>query len=86
VYLPDQKPFPTEDPGDVSYRIIPVETETATLRGACAPNRVSDRHRMVLPAMEAPDSLFQRTSRQRVTVFLKDVGVSRLHFTPERSF
>ncbi len=32
VYLPDQEPFPTEDPGDVSYRIIPAGTEAATLR------------------------------------------------------
>jgi D-proline reductase (dithiol) PrdB len=32
VYLPDQEPFPTEDPGDVSYRVIPSETDTATLR------------------------------------------------------
>ncbi|HEX9162051.1 MAG TPA: glycine/sarcosine/betaine reductase selenoprotein B family protein [Thermoanaerobaculia bacterium] len=32
VYLPDQEPFPTEDPGDVSYRIIPSETEAGALR------------------------------------------------------
>ena len=32
VFLPDQEPFPTEDPGDVSYRIIPAETETSALR------------------------------------------------------
>lgn len=32
VYLPDQEPFPTEDPGDVSYRVIPPEAETATMR------------------------------------------------------
>jgi D-proline reductase (dithiol) PrdB len=32
VYLPGQDPFPTEDPGDVSYRVIPSETESATLR------------------------------------------------------
>lgn len=32
VYLPDQQPFPTEDPGDVSYRIIPADTQTSTLR------------------------------------------------------
>lgn len=32
VYLPEQEPFPTEDPGDVSYRVIPAETEAATLR------------------------------------------------------
>lgn len=32
VYLPDQEPFPPEDPGDVSYRIIPAETETSTLK------------------------------------------------------
>jgi D-proline reductase (dithiol) PrdB len=32
VYLPGQDPFPTEDPGDVSYRIIPAATETSTLR------------------------------------------------------
>ena len=32
VYRPDQEPFPTEDPGDVSYRVIPSETEASTLR------------------------------------------------------
>ena len=32
VYLPDQEPFPTEDPGDVSYRAIPSETEASALR------------------------------------------------------
>ena len=32
VYLPDQEAFPTEDPGEVSYRIIPGDTESATLR------------------------------------------------------
>jgi D-proline reductase (dithiol) PrdB len=32
VYLADQEPFPTEDPGDVSYRVIPGATETSTLR------------------------------------------------------
>lgn len=32
VYLPDQEPFPTEDPGDISYRIIPGTTEAASLR------------------------------------------------------
>ena len=32
VYLPDQEAFPTEDPGDTSYRMIPAETETSTLR------------------------------------------------------
>lgn len=32
VYLPDQEAFPTEDPGDVSYRVIPAATEASTLR------------------------------------------------------
>lgn len=32
VYLPDQEPFPTEDPGDVTYRIIPGDADVATLR------------------------------------------------------
>lgn len=32
VYLPGQEPFPTEDPGDTSYRVIPGDTATATLR------------------------------------------------------
>lgn len=32
VYLPGQEPFPPEDPGDVSYRIIPAETDTATMK------------------------------------------------------
>lgn len=32
VYLPEQEAFPTEDPGDVSYRVIPAATETSTLR------------------------------------------------------
>ncbi|HKR66092.1 MAG TPA: glycine/sarcosine/betaine reductase selenoprotein B family protein [Thermoanaerobaculia bacterium] len=32
VYLDDQEAFPTEDPGDVSYRIIPGETDVSRLR------------------------------------------------------
>lgn len=32
VHTPDQEPFPIEDPGDTTYRVIPAETETATLR------------------------------------------------------
>lgn len=32
VYLPDQEPFPAEDPGDTSYRLIPGTTETSTLK------------------------------------------------------
>ena len=32
VYAPDHDPFPTEDPGDVSYRVIEAATETGTLR------------------------------------------------------
>ena len=32
VYLPDQEPFPPEDPGDISYRLIPGETETSAMR------------------------------------------------------
>lgn len=32
VYLHDQEPFPTVDPGDVSYRIIPGDTPTSSLR------------------------------------------------------
>lgn len=32
VYLPDQEAFPTEDPGDASYRVIPPEAQTATMR------------------------------------------------------
>ncbi len=32
VYLPGQDPFPTEDPGDVSYRVIPADTEASALR------------------------------------------------------
>lgn len=32
VFLPDQEPFPGEDPGDITYRLIPGGTETSTLR------------------------------------------------------
>ncbi len=32
VYLPDQEAFPTEDPGDVTYRVIPGDTDAATLK------------------------------------------------------
>lgn len=32
VYMPDQEAFPTEDPGDVTYRVIPGDTEAATLK------------------------------------------------------
>jgi len=32
VYLPDQEPFPTEDPGDISYRIIPGDAKVEDLK------------------------------------------------------
>ena len=32
VYAPDQEPFPTEDPGDVTYRLIPSGTEAKALK------------------------------------------------------
>jgi D-proline reductase (dithiol) PrdB len=32
VYAVDQEPFPTEDPGDVTYRAIDSQTDTRTLR------------------------------------------------------
>jgi D-proline reductase (dithiol) PrdB len=32
VYAPGQEPFPTEDPGDVTYRLIDAATETNSLR------------------------------------------------------
>jgi D-proline reductase (dithiol) PrdB len=32
VYLPDQESFPTEDPGDTSYRVIPADADTGTMR------------------------------------------------------
>jgi len=32
VYGPDQEPFPTEDPGDVTYRVIPGAADAASLR------------------------------------------------------
>jgi glycine/betaine/sarcosine/D-proline reductase family selenoprotein B len=32
VYLPDQEPFPTEDPGDITYRVIPGDADVSSLR------------------------------------------------------
>jgi len=32
IHLQDQEPFPSEDPGDVSYRVIPADTPAASLR------------------------------------------------------
>ena len=32
VYLPSQEPFPDEDPGDTTYRIIPGDTESSALK------------------------------------------------------
>lgn len=32
VFLADQEPFPAEDPGDISYRVIPREAETRDMR------------------------------------------------------
>lgn len=32
VYLADQEPFPLEDPGDTSYRVIPGDAETGAMR------------------------------------------------------
>jgi D-proline reductase (dithiol) PrdB len=32
VYAPGQEPFPLEDPGDATYRVIPGDIDTSTLR------------------------------------------------------
>lgn len=32
VYLADQDPFPLEDPGDTTYRVIPADAETSAMR------------------------------------------------------
>jgi D-proline reductase (dithiol) PrdB len=32
VYLADQEPFPAEDPGDTSYRVIPADADTSSMR------------------------------------------------------
>jgi D-proline reductase (dithiol) PrdB len=32
VFLPGQDPFPEEDPGDITYRVIPGSTETSSLK------------------------------------------------------
>ena len=32
VFLPDQEPFPAEDPGDISYRVIPGDADLGTAR------------------------------------------------------
>jgi glycine/betaine/sarcosine/D-proline reductase family selenoprotein B len=32
VYLADQEPFPAEDPGDTTYRLIPADAQTSSMR------------------------------------------------------
>ncbi|HEX7831410.1 MAG TPA: glycine/sarcosine/betaine reductase selenoprotein B family protein [Thermoanaerobaculia bacterium] len=32
VYLDDQDPFPAEDPGDTTYRVIPADAQTSSMR------------------------------------------------------
>jgi len=32
VFLADQEPFPSEDPGDTTYRVIPAEADTSAMR------------------------------------------------------
>ena len=32
VYAPDQEPFPTEDPGDITYRVIAGDADVGALR------------------------------------------------------
>lgn len=32
VFLADQEPFPGEDPGDITYRVIPAEADLGTMR------------------------------------------------------
>ena len=32
VFMPDQEPFPSEDPGDTSYRIIPADADTGAMK------------------------------------------------------
>jgi D-proline reductase (dithiol) PrdB len=32
IFLPDQDPFPAEDPGDVTYRVIPNDADVSSMR------------------------------------------------------
>lgn len=32
VFLPDQEPFPAEDPGDITFRVIPADADTGMMR------------------------------------------------------
>ncbi|HEX8155312.1 MAG TPA: glycine/sarcosine/betaine reductase selenoprotein B family protein [Thermoanaerobaculia bacterium] len=74
VYLPDQEPFPTEDPGDSSYRMIPGATESSSLR-------IAHHHYDHSEADADPNIVFPLDSLRELAAegFIK--GVNDVHYS-----
>jgi len=74
VHLPDQEAFPTEDPGDVSYRIIPGATEAGSLR-------IAHHHYDHSEADADPNIVFPLDSLRELAAEGVIAGVNDVHYS-----
>jgi D-proline reductase (dithiol) PrdB len=74
VYAPDQEPFPTEDPGDVSYRIIVGDADVHALR-------IAHHHYDHSEADADPNIVFPLQSLRELAEQGVIAGVNDKHYT-----
>jgi D-proline reductase (dithiol) PrdB len=74
VYAPDQEPFPSEDPGDVTYRVIEGATETNTLR-------IAHHHYDHSEADADPNIVFPLDTLRELTADGVIAGINDKHYS-----
>ncbi len=74
IYLPDQESFPTEDPGDVSYRLIPAATETSTMK-------IAHHHYDHSEADTDPNIVFPLDTLRELVADGVIAGVNDMHYS-----
>jgi D-proline reductase (dithiol) PrdB len=74
VHLPDQPPFPEEDPGDVTYRLIPGSTDVATMK-------LKHHHYDHSEADTDPNIVFPLATLQELAAEGVIAGVNDVHYS-----
>src|SRR4029077_9224702 len=74
VHLPDQPPFPEEDPGDITYRLIPGATDVQSLR-------LTHHHYDHSEADTDPNIVFPLATLQELAAEGFIAGVNDHHFS-----
>ena len=74
VYGADQEPFPTEDPGDTTYRVIPGSTEASSLR-------IAHHHYDHSEADADPNIVFPIDSLRELAAEGVIAGVAESHYS-----